>query len=366
MSTKSSIEKLVRYVITLPGDDDVISQEQKDEPMPAAAASGSAAISASASSAASSGSSSSSPDTAIPMDTDTEPVPESHSLQPIPEDSSPAQPSASSASPASALFSASKSPQESEDGESKEEDKPSSGSSSSPSALPSSPSDPRSRPGYHKYPYVASELFACEVVSMLDVLFEQPQLLQLLFSFLDHAPPMDPSHASYFRKVMVVLIQRKYDALVRYIQSHAIIDKLVQHIGLYSVMEILIMIGWDDGLGQVNDVEWLYRENLIPKLVAKLTPDYETQTDVHMNAARALVDVVVKCPPSAANLLISHLQSTEVLSVHLRPHVQRLALLPHQQHEHHHCARAAVRQQEGGERRRQVGRSRRGRAERQG
>ena len=94
---------------------------------------------------------------------------------------------------------------------------------------------------------------------------------------------------------MVVLIQRKYDSLVKYIQSHGIIDKLVTHIGLYSIMEILIMIGWDDGLGQVNDVEWLYKENLIPKLVAKLTPQYETATDVHMNAARALVDVVVKC-----------------------------------------------------------------------
>ena len=126
---------------------------------------------------------------------------------------------------------------------------------------------------------------------------------------------MDPSHASYFRKLMVVLIQRKYDPLVKYIQSHHIIDKLVAHIGLYSIMEILIMIGWDDGLGQVNDVEWLYKEQLIPKLVAKLTPEYESATDVHMNAARALVDVVVKCLPTSQNLLISHLQSTEVLSV---------------------------------------------------
>ena len=189
------------------------------------------------------------------------------------------------------------------DAESKEED-----------ASTATPRDPRQRPSYHKYPYVASELFACEVSSMLDVLFEHPQLLDLLFTFLDHPAPMDPSHASYFRKLMVVLIQRKYDALVKYIQSHHIIDKLVAHIGLYSIMEILIMIGWDDGLGQVNDVEWLYREQLIPKLVAKLTPDYESATDVHMNAARALVDVVVKSAPTAKNLLIQHLQSTEVLS----------------------------------------------------
>jgi len=34
-----------------------------------------------------------------------------------------------------------------------------------------------------------------------------------------------------------------------------IIDKMVNHIGLYSIMELLIMIGWDDGLGQVNDTQ---------------------------------------------------------------------------------------------------------------
>ena len=32
-----------------------------------------------------------------------------------------------------------------------------------------------------------------------------------------------------------------------------------------------------------------------------------------MNAARALVDVVVKCPPSASSLLVTHLQSMPML-----------------------------------------------------
>jgi hypothetical protein len=116
------------------------------------------------------------------------------------------------------------------------------------------------QPNSKKYPYIASELIQCEVVSMLDVMFEEPSLLDLLFTFLDYPSPMDPSFASYFRKVLVVLIQRKYDSLVNYIRTHGIIDKLVNHIGLYSIMEILIMIGWDDGqsssLGLSNDVEW--------------------------------------------------------------------------------------------------------------
>ncbi len=100
-----------------------------------------------------------------------------------------------------------------------------------------------------KYPYIASELFACEVSLMLDVLFDDWSLLDCLFSLLDRPAPLDPAQAGYFRKVVQVLIQRKYQALVEYCAARGIITKLVNHIGLYSVMELLIMLGWDDGLG---------------------------------------------------------------------------------------------------------------------
>lgn len=169
-----------------------------------------------------------------------------------------------------------------------------------------------------KFPYLASELFACEVPSMLDVIFDDGEtlsrrdsvsvsanstsaalenvaedaspdaeskdaaasaasaaasstssppasavsalspsaasasassssprrlpILDLLLSFLDQPAPIDPAHASYFRKVMVVLIQRKYDPLVKYMAAHGTLDKLLTHIGLYSMMELCIMV----------------------------------------------------------------------------------------------------------------------------
>ena len=343
LSTKASIEKLVRYVITLPGDEHIAPETKDDNSMDISATSSSfsASSAASTSSASSSSASASSHPSASSMDTTSDTADHEHHLQSINEDSTMAQDNSANSSNEAA--SSGKSSDES-DAESKEDS-----SNTATSAFV----EPHLRPNFHKYPYVASELFACEVVSMLDVLFEHPELLDLLFSFLDHPAPMDPSHASYFRKVMVVLIQRKYDNLVKYIQSHGIIDKLVTHIGLYSIMEILIMIGWDDGLGQVNDVEWLYKENLIPKLVAKLTPQYETATDVHMNAARALVDVVVKCPPSSQNLLISHLQSKEVLDEIFRHMFSGSLSSLTQQYEYHHSARPAIRQSTSGEWRRQ-------------
>jgi hypothetical protein len=112
------------------------------------------------------------------------------------------------------------------------------------------------------------------------------------------------------------LIQRKYDALVRYLSAHGSLSKFLKHIGLYSIMECLIMIGWDDGLGGQQDVSWLVEADLTGQLISKLAPHWELeekQPDVLINASRALVDVVVKCPAGAHNPLISRLLATPCL-----------------------------------------------------
>ncbi len=113
-----------------------------------------------------------------------------------------------------------------------------------------------------------------------------PDLLDLLFSFLDQKPPIDPSNSSYFCKVVVVLITKKHPQLINYIQRTNQLEKMLTHIGLYSVMELLIRIGWDDGGGNAgleqHDFEpqdrlWLQRAGLVPRLLAKLDPKFESQ-----------------------------------------------------------------------------------------
>lgn len=174
------------------------------------------------------------------------------------------------------------------------------------------------------YPYIASELFACEVMDILNVFFENPSLLDLLFSFLDQPPPLEPGNCAYFCKVVVVLLTKKHAQLVSYIQSHNVLDKTLTHIGVYSIMELLIRIGWDDGSGGVESYEeddpgadagWLQKAQLIAKLVAKLNPKHEHEPEVHANAACALVDAVVKSSPlvPSAALLVADLQSKPIL-----------------------------------------------------
>lgn len=167
----------------------------------------------------------------------------------------------------------------------------------------------------HKRPYIASELLCAEIGSVVDVLVEDERLLTLLFSLLSRPPPLDPSTVSYFRKVLQVLIQRKYAELVSFCAARGVLDALLRHLGLYSVLELIIMLGWDSGLSMEGQIEqrWMLGQGLIPKLVRRLHPQFQALPDVHAHAGRLLVDVVVKCPLAHASPLVEHLSTTPIL-----------------------------------------------------
>jgi hypothetical protein len=58
-------------------------------------------------------------------------------------------------------------------------------------------------------------VFSCELLPVLEHVFANERLLELLFSFLDEDPEkLDPSYCAHFRKVMVVLIRQKHDQVV--------------------------------------------------------------------------------------------------------------------------------------------------------
>jgi len=171
----------------------------------------------------------------------------------------------------------------------------------------------------HKYPYIASELLCGDIGNVVDVLVDDERLLGLLFSLLDRPPPLDPSQVSYFRKTVQVLIQHRYPALVSFCARSGVLDSLVRHLGLYSLLELLIMLGWDSGLDNATDQRWMLHQRAIPKLVRRMHPAYQHLPDVHAHAGRLLVDVVVKCPlgqgqgQHGASPLVEHLSTTPIL-----------------------------------------------------
>jgi serine/threonine-protein phosphatase 6 regulatory subunit 3 len=162
-----------------------------------------------------------------------------------------------------------------------------------------------------KYPYVASELFVCEIQNLFDILFDPSDnsLLLLLFSFLDQKPPLDPGSSAYFRKVVGVCMNRKPDELYAFMRANGIVEKMVSHIGLCSILELLCNLLWENKLPAAIQAtsEWLFEENFIPLVISRLDPTFEHEPDVHANASRFLCELqkVQTISGSESNRLVS-------------------------------------------------------------
>lgn len=66
-----------------------------------------------------------------------------------------------------------------------------------------------------RYPNTACELLTCDVPQINDRLGGDEALLNLLYDFLDHEPPLNPLLASFFSKTIGSLIARKTEQVKR-------------------------------------------------------------------------------------------------------------------------------------------------------
>ncbi|KAL2473845.1 SIT4 phosphatase-associated family protein [Forsythia ovata] len=158
-----------------------------------------------------------------------------------------------------------------------------------------------------KFPFIACEIFTCEVDIILKALVEDEELMNLLFSFLDPERPHSTSLAGYFSKVVVCLLLRKTIPLMNYIRDHQdIITKLIDLIGITSIMEVLIrLIGADEHIytNYMDSIPWLEDMNVLEMIVDKFSSsDFP---EVHANAAETLCAITRYAPPGLASKISS-------------------------------------------------------------
>ncbi|XP_071719760.1 uncharacterized protein [Rutidosis leptorrhynchoides] len=150
-----------------------------------------------------------------------------------------------------------------------------------------------------KFPFIACELFTCEVDTILIALVEDEEMMNLLFSFLEPEHPHNALLAGYFSKVVVSLLLRQSASLMSYIQAHPdIIQKLVDLIGVTSIMEVLIrLIGADEYLhaSYEDSMQWLEDIDVLEMIVNKFSSS--DSPEVHANAAETLCAIVRYAPP---------------------------------------------------------------------
>lgn len=150
-----------------------------------------------------------------------------------------------------------------------------------------------------KFPFIACEIFTCEIEVILKTMVEDDESLGLLFSFLDPDRPHGTLLAGYFSKVVICLLLRKTSFMMRYLKSHQeLLKKLVDLIAITSIMEVLIrLVGVDDNIHEFheNSLGWLAHTDLLEMLVNKLSPP--NSSEARANAADTL-SAVARLPQS--------------------------------------------------------------------
>ncbi|KAL0321397.1 UNVERIFIED_CONTAM: Serine/threonine-protein phosphatase 6 regulatory subunit [Sesamum radiatum] len=163
------------------------------------------------------------------------------------------------------------------------------------------------KPRIFKFPFVACEIFTCEVDIILKALVEDDELMDLLFSFLDPRRPHSTLLAGYFSKVVVCLLLRKTAPLMNYIRAHQdIINKLVDLIGITSIMEVLIrLIGVDEHIyaSYGDSMQWFEDMNVLEMIVDKFSSS--DCPEVHANAAETLCTISRYAPQGLASKISS-------------------------------------------------------------
>nr|CAB3464267.1 unnamed protein product [Digitaria exilis] len=126
-----------------------------------------------------------------------------------------------------------------------------------------------------KFPFIACEIFTCEIDIILRTLVEDVELMDLLFSFVKPDHPHSTLLAGYFSKVVICLMLRKTASLMNYVQEHLdIVVQLVDLIGITSIMEVLMrLIGADETIYSnfADTLQWLENTDVLEMIVDKFS-----------------------------------------------------------------------------------------------
>ncbi|CAK9165186.1 unnamed protein product [Ilex paraguariensis] len=165
-----------------------------------------------------------------------------------------------------------------------------------------------------KFPFIACEIFTCEIDVILkalveedEALVEEDELMDLLFSFLEPNRPHSALLAGYFGKVVISLMLRKTVPLMNYVKVHQdVFRQLVDLIGITSIMEVLVrLVGSNDHIypSSIDVMQWLADSNLLEMIFDKLSPS--SPPEVHANAAEILCAISRNSPSPLASKLSS-------------------------------------------------------------
>ncbi|XP_036130745.1 serine/threonine-protein phosphatase 6 regulatory subunit 1 isoform X2 [Molossus molossus] len=145
----------------------------------------------------------------------------------------------------------------------------------------------------YKYPSVACEILTSDVPQINDALGADESLLNRLYGFLQSGGCLNPLLASFFSKVMGVLINRKPDQLVSFLRKKDdFVGLLLQHLGTSAIMDLLLRLLTCVERPQLRQevVNWLNEEKIVQRLIEQIHPSKDDNQ--HSNASQSLCDII--------------------------------------------------------------------------
>ncbi|XP_060949590.1 serine/threonine-protein phosphatase 6 regulatory subunit 3-like [Limanda limanda] len=144
----------------------------------------------------------------------------------------------------------------------------------------------------YKYPNISCKLLTSDVGQINDRLGNDEELLMKLYGFLQNEPPLNPLLASFFSKVLSILIERKPEQIVDFLQKQKeFVALMIKHIGTSAIMDLLTMLTDIKPQQLRQDVlNWLNEEKVIQRLVDMVQPSQDK--DRHSNASQSLCEII--------------------------------------------------------------------------
>ena len=180
-----------------------------------------------------------------------------------------------------------------------------------------------------KYPYLACEIFCCELDAVFATLCEDEcALFGRIVSFIDTDEPLHPTRAGYFGKVVGCVVARRAPETTRFFQNNPhVLRLLVRRIENLAVAEVLLrLVGADDpgispmqgmlmsAIHGADNTGWLAETTLLDQLLDALGEAPETSdadglfnsadtAQRRANAAEVLVGIARGAPSALADRL---------------------------------------------------------------
>ncbi|TFK00884.1 cleft lip and palate transmembrane protein 1-like protein [Platysternon megacephalum] len=144
-----------------------------------------------------------------------------------------------------------------------------------------------------KYPNTACELLTSDVPQINDKLGGDETLLNILYDFLDHEPPLNPLLASFFSKTIGNLIARKTEQVIAFLRNKdQFISLVLKHIDTSAMMDLLLrLISCVEPAPLRQEVlNWLNEAKVIQRLVELIHSSQDE--DRQSNASQTLCDII--------------------------------------------------------------------------